>query len=69
MEEVRQVGGGQVVEGFIGDDEEFEMDTLGDWEPVEVMKDRGDVVTGAGVSEETSSRVLDVLKFLECFGW
>lgn len=44
------------------------MDVLWDREPVEVLKDRGDVVAGAGVSEETGGRVLDVLEFIEEFG-
>ena len=35
---------------------------------MEVLEDRGDVVTGAGISEQTSSRVLGVLKFNEDFG-
>lgn len=33
-------------------------------EPVEVLEDRGDVLPGAGVSEEMGSRVLDVLSCL-----
>lgn len=38
MEEVRQVGGRRkVVEGFVGDHEDFEADVLRNWEPVEVM--------------------------------
>ncbi len=64
-----QIGGGsQVVEGFVGDDKEFEVDALRDWEPVEVMKDGSDVVAGTGVCGETSSRILDILWLLECFG-
>lgn len=34
------------------------MDPLWDREPVEVLKDKGDVVTEAGVGEQASSRVL-----------
>ena len=37
---------------------------LGDRESMEVLGDRGDVVTGAGVGEQASSRVLDVLEFV-----
>jgi len=42
VKELRQVFGSQVVEGFIGGNEEFEVDTLRDLEPVEVMKDGGE---------------------------
>lgn len=31
-------GGVQVVGGFVGNDEEFEVDALRDWEPVEVTE-------------------------------
>lgn len=31
-----------------------------DLEPVKFLKDRGDGVTGAGVGEQASTRVLDV---------
>lgn len=37
------------------------------WEPVDLLKDRGDVVAGLG--EEASSWVSDVLEFIEDFGW
>lgn len=46
-----QTGVEQVVEGFAGDNKEFEVDTLGDGEPVEVRQDGGDVVTGEGVCD------------------
>ncbi len=35
---------------------------------MKVLEDRSDVVTGARVGEEMSSRVLNVLKFIEDFG-
>ena len=35
-EEVREVGGGQVVKSFVGGKEHFEVDSLSNWEPVEV---------------------------------
>lgn len=68
VEEVREIGGGQVVEGFKGGEQQFKFYPLFDWEPVEVLEDRGDVISGAGMSEQTGSRVLDVLKFVENFG-
>ena len=44
------------------------MNALTGGETVEVLQDRGDMVTGACVGEETSSS-LDVLKCIEEFGW
>ena len=51
VEQVSEVGGGQVMEGFECQQEDFELDAMGDGEPVEVFKDGGDVVTGPGVGE------------------
>jgi len=34
------------VEGFVGDEDHFELDSLLDGEPVEVLKDWGGVVSG-----------------------
>lgn len=65
--EVREVGGGQVMQSFVGDEEEFEFNWLRNGEPVEVLKDRGDMVSGAGAGEKSGGRVLDVLQFLEDF--
>ena len=67
-EEVRQVGGGQVVEGFEGEEEYLEVDALFDGEPVERVEDGSDVFTGPGVGEEAGSRVLDHLKSMEGMG-
>ena len=33
------------------------------------LKDRGDVVTGLGVIEQVSGKVLDMLEFFKYFGW
>ena len=54
------------MEGFVGD-ETFELDSLLNGEPVLVCKDWGDVIFCAGVGEQTSTRVLDVL-CVEYFG-
>ena len=48
------------------------MNALFDGEPVKVMEDRSDVISVAGMGEQTSSRVLDVLEFsfflvINCF--
>ncbi len=58
VEELQQVMGSQVLKGSVGNDEESEVDMLGDGEPVEVMKARGDTVTGG---EKTGSRILHIL--------
>ncbi|XP_049436924.1 patatin-like phospholipase domain-containing protein 2 [Epinephelus fuscoguttatus] len=51
MEELRQVGWGLVIEGFVCYEEDFEVDSQEDGEPVELMENRGDVVTGVRVGE------------------
>ena len=51
------------MEGFVSKEEDFKLDALGNREPVEILEDRGNVVTGVGVGEEAGSRVWDVLKF------
>ena len=67
-EEVRQVWGGQVVEGFEGQEQYFEVNALFDGEPVESVENWGDVVTGPGVGEEAGSRVLNHLESMEGVG-
>lgn len=68
VEEVREIGGGQVVESFKCDEQQFEFYALFYWEPVEVLEDRSDVISFARVSEQSGSRVLYVLQFVENFG-
>jgi len=50
-----------VVEGFVSNQEDFEVDSLKDGEPVEVLD--------VGVGEGAGSRVLDMLEFIEEVGW
>ena len=64
-EEVRQVGRGQVVESFESQEEDFEVDTLFNGEPVESEENRSDVFTRLGISEKAFSRVLDHLESME----
>ena len=66
VEQVCEVGGGQVVKWFLGEQEDFELYTVWDGEPVQFLEDRGDVFSGAG--EQAGSGVLNVLEFEE-FGW
>ncbi len=64
VKQVDEAGGGLVVEGFMSEEKDFKLDPLWDREPVEVLEDRGDMVTGARVGEQASSRVLDILEFI-----
>ena len=54
-----------MVEGFEGQEEDFEVDALFDGEPVESEENRSDVFTRPGVSEKVHSRVLDHLESME----
>ena len=36
------------MEGFVGEEEHFKLDALGNREPVEILEDGSDVVAGAG---------------------
>ena len=49
------------LEGFVCEEEDFKLNTLWNWEPVEVLEVRSDMITGAGVGNQTCSGVLDVL--------
>ena len=66
-EKVRQVLGGEGMEGFVSQKKEFIGDTVLDWEPVEVDQGGGDVLPGLGVSEHPGSRVLHILEPVQGF--
>lgn len=51
--------GGVVTEVFMSE-EDFELTPLWDREPVAILEDRADVVTGTAVGEQMSSRVTEV---------
>ena len=51
VEEVSQVGCGQVMECFVCHQEDFVLNSLGDGDPVELDEDGGDVFTDLGVGE------------------
>ena len=53
VQPVCEVAGGLVVEGFVSNEEDFEVDSLTDGEPVEVLEDGSDVVSGAGVGRSS----------------
>ena len=43
-EKVCEIRGGQMVECFVGEDQNFVVDAMGDRKPVEVFEDWGDVM-------------------------
>ena len=43
-EKVCEIRGGQMVECFVGEDQHFVVDAMGDRKPVEVFEDWGDVM-------------------------
>lgn len=68
MGSISEVEMGLVVKGLVCKEEDFKQDALWDSESVEVLYDRGDVITGIGVDKEVGSRVLDGLRFSEDHG-
>ena len=54
MDQVVEVAGDLVMEGFVGKEEDFEMDVLRDREQMELLEDWGDVVMVAGAGEQQS---------------
>ena len=59
MEEVREIGRGQVMKGFKGDEQQFKLYPVFDCEPVEILEERSEVISVAGMGEQTSSTVLN----------
>ena len=57
------MGGGQLVKGFVGDDQAFVVDPIGDRQPVELFWTG--VVPGFGVSKKSGGYVLDQLVFVD----
>ena len=53
------------MQGFVGDEEDLEVDALLYGEPVKLTEDGCDVFSGSGVSEESGGRVLNILQFVE----
>ncbi|CAJ1087607.1 Hypothetical predicted protein [Xyrichtys novacula] len=52
--EVRQVGGGQVMEGLKGEEEDLELNLVGNRKLVKLTEDGNDVVVWAGAGEKSS---------------
>ena len=55
MEEIRQVRGGEVVDGLICKQEDFELYAVLNREPVELLEDRSDVMDGGGSGNDAGS--------------
>lgn len=53
VESISELEMGLVVKGLVCKEEDFKQDALWD-ESVEVLYDRGDVITGIGVDEEAA---------------
>lgn len=51
VEQVSEVGRGLVIEGFMSEEKDFELNSLWHREPMKVLKDWSDVVAGASVGE------------------
>ena len=68
MDKFGEVEGGLVIEGFVCGGEYFEVDSEFDWEPVEFLEDRSNVVSGSGSGEQAGSGVLNILEFFEDLG-
>ena len=67
-EEVRQILGGEGMERFIGQEENFVIDTWFNWEPVKADESRGEVLPGLGAGENPGNRVLHILEPVQGFG-
>ena len=53
------------MQGFVGDYEDFEQDVLAHWEPVKVLEYWGDMVIFLRMTDQSDSRILDRLEFLD----
>lgn len=51
VEQVSEVGRGLVIEGFMSEEKDFELNSLWHREPMKVLKDWGDVFSCAGMGE------------------
>ena len=65
VEEFRKVQGGEVMEDFKGEEQNLVVYPVLDREPMELLKDRSDVVNEGGFGDDASGRVLDQLKFMD----
>ena len=67
MEEIRQVWRGEFVNGLECEQQNLELDTELNREPVELLEDRSDMVSEGGAGYDAGSRVLEQLEFMEGF--
>ena len=66
--EVCKVEGDTVIVGFVGDEQDLELNSVVYWEPVKMFEDGSYVFSGAGMVELSGSRVLNLLEFMEVGG-
>lgn len=53
------------MDGFEGEEQNLELNTELDREPMELLEDRSDMVNVGGSGDDASSSVLDQLKFMD----
>ena len=59
MKEVAEVSGGEVVEGFVGEEEVSVVDAVLYREPVKLNENRGDAVSRFGAGDDPGCRLLN----------
>ena len=64
-EEIRQIWGGEVVDGIECVEKDFECNSEFDREPVKLLENGGDMVKGGGSGDDAGCRVLDQLKLMK----
>lgn len=64
LEQISEIGGGLIIKSFVSEEKDSKLNPLWDRKPVKLLEDRGDMVTRARMSEQTCSRILDVLEFI-----
>ena len=67
MDEIRQVWGGEVMDGIECVEEDLVVYAVFDGQPVELVKNGGDVGDGRGFGDDAGCSVLDQLDFMEEF--
>ena len=66
-EEIRQIWGGEVVDGLEYVEKDLERDSESDREPVKLLEDGGDMVKRRGSGDDAGCRALDQLKLMKGF--
>ena len=69
MKRMRKIDRGRVVHGFVADSQCLVQNSFWDREPVQCLKQRGDVLTFAFSKDDACRVVLDALERLNGGGW